>query len=140
VNDVFIKGANAVDPQGNVGVLAANPRGGTVGIFWPTVIARGANLICPVGLEKLIPSVETACIETGQEKLTYSMGLKVGLLPLAGAKVVTEIQALELLYQVQATHIASGGISGSEGSVVLSVKGEKVQIEKMWKEINQIKC
>lgn len=133
--DVFIKGANAVDPQGNAGVLAANPQGGTVGKFWAIVAARGAHIVCPVGLEKLIPSVETACIESGQEIFTYATGHKVALLPLAGAKVVTEIQAVEQLYGLQATHIASGGVMGSEGSVVLSVKGARDKIDIMWKEL-----
>ncbi len=135
-DDVFIKGANAVDPMGNAGVLAANPEGGTVGAFWAVVCARGGNIICPVGLEKLIPSVETACVEAGQGRFKYAQGHKVGLLPLPGAKVVTEIQALKVLYDVEAVHIASGGIMGSEGSVVLSVKGTDEQIEAVWKEIS----
>lgn len=136
-DDVFIKGANAVDAEGNAGVLAANPEGGTVGIFWAIVAARGANLICPVGLEKLIPSVEEACRETGQDRFSFSMGLKVGLLPLPGAKVITEIQAMEILYGLEATHIASGGILGSEGAVVLSVKGEMKAVQKMWDDVNR---
>jgi len=136
-DDVFIKGANAVDAEGNAGALAANPEGGTVGIFWAIVAARGANLICPVGLEKLIPSVEEACRETGQDRFSFSMGHKVGLLPLPGAKVITEIQAMEILYGLEATHIASGGILGSEGAVVLSVKGEMKAVQKMWDDVNR---
>lgn len=137
--DVFIKGANAVDSKGNAGVLAANPKGGTVGASWALVIARGAQLICPVGLEKLIPSVEKACFESGQERFDYSMGHKVALMPLSGAKVVTEIQAMRILYKLDAAHIASGGILGSEGSVVLSVKGAKDDVERMWEEVNSLK-
>jgi hypothetical protein len=137
--DVFLKGANAVDAEGNVGVLAANPQGGTVGASWAIVRARGGHLICPVGLEKLIPSVQKACEESGQERFQLSMGYKVSLMPLAGAKVVTEIQALKILYDLEATHIASGGILGSEGAVVLSVKGERDNLELMWKEMDYIK-
>jgi hypothetical protein len=137
--DVFIKGANAVDPKGNAGVLVANPQGGTVGTFWSIVAARGANLICPVGLEKLIPSVETAIWEAGQNRIDFADIYKVGLLQLPNAKVVTEIQAIEILYGLVSTHIASGGIDGSEGSVVLSVKGGKAEVEKMWNEIAELK-
>jgi len=137
--DVFIKGANAVDPAGNVGVLAGNPQGGTVGKFWALVRARGARHICPVGLEKLIPSVEKAVEESGQEWFSYSIGLKASLMPLPGALVVTEIEALRILYDLEATHIASGGVMGSEGSVVLSVKGEKPNIDRMWGEIQSYK-
>lgn len=137
--DVFLKGANAVDAQGRVGVLAANPTGGTVGAFWAIAASRGAQLICPVGLEKMVASVENAVYASGQGYFDYSMGHKVGLLQLAGAKAFTEIQALEVLYGVKAVHIASGGIIGSEGAVVLSVEGDKVVVERMWGEIAKLK-
>lgn len=138
-DDVFIKGANAIDAEGNAGVLAANPQGGTVGAFWGLVTARGANLICPAGLEKMIPSVDKACNESGQLRFKYSMGFPVALLPLPGAKVFTEIQAVEQLYGLEATHIASGGILGSEGSVVLSVKGEPAAIDALWEDVQKFK-
>lgn len=139
VNDVFIKGANAVDHEGNAGVLAANPQGGTVGAFWGLVTARGAHLICPVGLEKLIPSVDEACNESGQQRFIHSMGLPVALMPISGAKVFTEIQAIKQLFDLEAAHIASGGIMGSEGSVVLSVKGSSDKIDAMWESISKFK-
>jgi len=138
-DDVFVKGANAVDCEGNVAVLAANRRGGTVGVFWALVKARGAHMLCPVGLEKLIPSVVDASRECGQQLFKYSTGLKTGLLPLPGAKVITEIEAFKILFDVDATHIASGGIGGSEGSVALSVKGDENKIETMWDTIQSIK-
>ncbi len=54
-SDVIIKGANALDPDGVAGVMMANPTGGTTGSIIGTVMARGINLIIPVGLEKSIP-------------------------------------------------------------------------------------
>ena len=54
--DVSVKGANAVDPDGNIGVFAADKAGGTVGGIWPTITARGAHWVAPVSLERLIPS------------------------------------------------------------------------------------
>jgi len=138
-NDVFIKGANAIDPEGNAGVLAASDVGGTVGAFWALAISRGASVICPVGLEKLIPSVPAAVMEAGQERFQFNMGKKVGLLQLSGAKVITEIQALAILYNLQAVQIAAGGIGGSEGSVVLSVKGNESAIRTMWDDLRKIK-
>jgi hypothetical protein len=51
--DVSVKGVNAVDPEGNVGVIAANELGGTIGAIWPILSARGSYLIAPVGMEKL---------------------------------------------------------------------------------------
>ena len=54
-NDVVIKGANAIDPDGIAGVMLANPVGGTTGNITGPVMAKGINLVIPVGLEKSIP-------------------------------------------------------------------------------------
>ncbi len=56
-DDVMIKGANAVDMQGNAGIWTCGVKGGTIGMCWPIITPRGSHLIQPVGLEKLIPSV-----------------------------------------------------------------------------------
>ena len=121
--DVSIKGANAVDPDGNVGVLAASEAGGTIGSIWPTLSARGAYLIAPTGLEKLVPSVIDAAMHCGNRLFDYVMGSNVGLIPVVNALVVTEVQALELLTGVTATHVSSGGVGGSEGAVILTLEG-----------------
>ena len=55
---IFIKGANAVDPEGNAGIFVAHPSGGTMGYAYSILTARGCRIITPVGLEKLIPSCE----------------------------------------------------------------------------------
>jgi len=117
--DVFIKGANAVDPWGIAGVFTGNDQGGTCGGHMGVVVARGVHLVVPVGLEKLVPSVIAAARVCGITRLKYATGQRVGLWPLVGAIVVTEIQALQLLCGVRATHVGSGGIGGGEGSVVL---------------------
>ncbi|MDP7675203.1 MAG: hypothetical protein QGI31_10345, partial [Dehalococcoidia bacterium] len=44
-SDVSVKGANAVDWNGNIGVLAADGMGGTVGGIWGTLTARGSHWI-----------------------------------------------------------------------------------------------
>ncbi len=123
--DVSIKGANAVDPQGNIGVLAADGGGGTVGGIWGTITARGAHWVAPVGLERLIPSVIDAAQYCGNHLWDYTMGQSAGLMPVVNAKVVTEIQALELLTGVTAVHVASGGVAGSEGAVILALTGDE---------------
>jgi len=137
--DMFIKGANAVDAQGNIGILVSNDSGGTIGSVWGTVLARGLEFICPIGLEKLIPSVPAAAAAAGQKKFLHCHGNPVGLLPVVGAKVITEIEAIRILFQVEAVHIASGGILGSEGSVVLSILGEEENINHAWERINLLK-
>ncbi len=126
-NDVYIKGANAVDAEGHAGVLMADGAGGTIGASMGIIQARGSNLIVPVGLEKLVPSVIDAAGRCGQDGFAYSMGLSVGLMPLVDAKVITEVQAIEVLFGregVRAHHVASGGVAGCEGAVVLAIEGE----------------
>jgi len=128
-SDVFIKGANALDPTGKAGVLLGSSTGGTIGIAVPIIAARGISLIVPVGLEKMIPTpIEVATKEAGIQRMNYSMGLPVGLIPLRGT-VVTEIEAIEILTGAQAIPIAAGGICGAEGSVVLVVKGSNEQVK-----------
>ncbi|NQW17845.1 MAG: hypothetical protein HQ478_10220 [Chloroflexi bacterium] len=123
--DVSIKGANAVDPHGNIGVFAGDGAGGTVGGIWGTLTARGAHWIAPVSLERLIPDVIDAHFHAGNHLWDLTMGQAAGFMPVVTAKVVTEIQALEILTGVTAVHIASGGVGGSEGAVMLALEGDK---------------
>ena len=106
-DDVLIKSANAVDPQGNAGVLVASDVGGTIGAALPIVVPRGAHLIMPVGLEKLVPSVTEASHKLGIGRCKFATGWRVGLMPVVNALVVTEVQALGILASVRATHVAS---------------------------------
>ncbi len=130
-NDVFIKGANAIDSTGQAGVLLGIENGGTIGKAVGHVMAKGMNFIIPVGLEKsIMGSVQANAGELGIQKLEYSTGMPVGLIPVSG-KVITEIQALRILANLEVFHVASGGISGGEGSVTLLVKGESQEIEKI---------
>ena len=128
--DVFIKGANAVDPYGNAGVLCAHPVGGTIGFAYGIISARGLQLIVPVGLEKLVPSVPEAARHLGQERLYYHSGLKVGMLTITNGIVITELQALQILFDVKAVHVGSGGVNGSEGTVVIAIEGAKVELDR----------
>lgn len=137
--DVFIKGANAVDPQGNAGIFAASFKGGTIGMCWPVVTPRGSHLIIPVGLEKLIPSVIEAAKHTGIHYFKYSTGLPARLMPVELAKVITEVQAFGILCGVRAYHIASGGVGGSEGAVILSIEGDEERMEKAMALVKAIK-
>jgi len=130
--DAVIKGANAVDPQGNAGVLASNPQGGTIGALVSFIGVRGLPIIMPVGLEKLVASVPDAANGWGQLTLDRSMGEKPWLVPVTSAWVVTEVEALGVMAGVRARHVASGGIGGSEGAVVLLLEGYEQNIEKAW--------
>lgn len=137
--DIFIKGANALDHTGMVGVLASNNTGGTIGGAWGTLMQRGIEIVCPVGLEKFIPDVREA-VEFMKGKATdEAMGDKVALMPVMGATVVTEITALKLLFNVEAKCIAAGGIDGSEGAITLVIDGEEKDVKRALAEIKQIK-
>lgn len=137
--DVFIKGANAVDPEGTPGIYVASRKGGTIGMSWPIVTPRGAHLIIPVSLEKLVPSVLEASKHTGIYHFTYSTGIPVKLVPVPTALVITEIQAFALLTGVRAYHMGSGGVAGSEGSVHLSLTGDEAHVEKAFELVKEIK-
>lgn len=138
-DDVFIKGGNAVDPSGAVGILLGDEYSGTIGWALPVVTARGSHLIMPVGLEKLIPSVIEAARHCGQGRQKYRLGMPVGLMPVVTAKVVTEIEALEILAGVKALHVSSGGINGSEGSVVLVIEGLDEHVTRAFELVKGIK-
>ncbi len=127
--DVIIKGGNALDLDGNVGVLMAHPLGGTVGVICGPALARGIRIMIPIGLEKMIAGdVHEYALELGREEVDLAMGNKVGLFPIPGI-VVTELDSLELLFNVSATHVASGGVGGAEGCAVILIEGTKEDVE-----------
>jgi len=138
-DDVFIKGANAVDIKGNIGILVAAHYGGFAQEAWFAVVGRGGQFICPVGLEKLIPSVNEAAQKCGIFRFKYSMGLPTALVTFSNAKVVTEIQAIQVLTGASATHVASGGIGGSEGAVTLVIEGEAPVLEQAFELVKSVK-
>lgn len=129
-DDVFVKGANAIDPYGVAGGLQTNPNGGSWADAFGLITARGLHCIVPVGLEKMIPSVVEASRKAGQLRLDYCIGNAPGVVPLPSFKVVTEIQALEILAGVSSTVISAGGIGGSEGARGFVVEGSEEQVKK----------
>lgn len=125
--DVVIKGANALDPDGIAGVMMSHPAGGTTGSFMGSVMAKGINLVIPVGLEKSIPySVIEISKRIGIQRCTKATGHPVGMMPLPG-KVITEVQALTLLGAEDVFPIGAGGVEGGEGSVTLYVAGDMAE-------------
>lgn len=127
---VFVKGANAVDAEGNVGVFVANPAGGTIGWAYGILSARGCHLVVPVGLEKLVPSVREAARHCGQDRLYYCQGIRVGMIPIMNATVVTELDAFRILFGLKAVHVGGGGIGASQGAVALVAEGERERIDR----------
>ena len=139
IETVVIKGANAIDPFGNAGVIAAGFDGGTMGATLGTVVSQGLKYLVPVGLEKMIPSVDEACAWSGAKTIDYTIGADFGMFRLPNATIVTEIEALRTLADVEAKHIASGGVGESAGSVVLMIKGEEAKVRKAISIVESIK-
>jgi hypothetical protein len=121
--DIIIKGGNALDPWGTVGVLMGMSTGGTVGRYLAPSLARGVDLVIPIGLEKAIhTSIAEIAQELGSGRLDMTMGLACGMHPLVG-RVVTEIDALEALFPVEVMQVAAGGVGRGAGSVSLLING-----------------
>ena len=120
---VMIKGANAVDADGNVGVITSGFDGGTVGNSLGIMTSTGLKYIVPVGLEKLVASVPEAVKHAGAKTFDYSLGANFGMFLLPNAIAVTEIRALQILANVDVKHLASGGVGGNEGAVILVAIG-----------------
>ncbi|MCS7240367.1 MAG: hypothetical protein NZ651_03885 [Candidatus Bipolaricaulota bacterium] len=136
--DVVIKGGNALDPEGTVGVLVAGEDGGTVGKFYAAALARGADIVIPISRIKSIHTpVSELCQRLGKGKLLWASGFKVGLFPLLG-HVVTETEAVEILYGISAEHVASSGVGLGAGAVTLLLSGSREKVETAFREISEL--
>ncbi len=124
--DVVIKGANALDASGTVGVLVGDQRqGGTIGSLYGPIKSKGIDLLVPIGLEKMVwGDIAASSGLAGANECKHSEGMPCGLFPVAGT-VMTEIDALELLFDVDVVHIASGGLADAQGSVALLIDADE---------------
>lgn len=138
-NDVFIKGANAIDNEGNVGVIVADKNGGTVGRYIGTVISRGVKWIAPVSIGKLVQDVVEASYFAKIEEFDLCMGLPISIFPVVNAIPITELDAFEILFDLDAILLAKGGIWEDEASVVIGVEGEEENVKKAHEFIEKIK-
>lgn len=127
--DVVIKGGNALDyANKTVGVWTGSPTGGTTGKITPALAERKAHLVIPIGLEKLvagrIEDIAARSVEPveGEGKLPRMRLLK--------GNIVTEIEALKILANVDAFQASAGGVGGAEGGVWLVWRGKREDVEK----------
>jgi hypothetical protein len=139
IQTVIIKGANAIDSKGKVGIISSGFDGGTMGATLGTAVSQGLRYIVPVGLEKFVSSVEESCAWTGAKTLDYSMGADFGMFLVPNALVVTEIEALRILTGVDSKHVASGGIGACAGAVVIVSEGAEDNVKKAISLIESIK-
>lgn len=126
-SDVYVKGVNALDPEGNVGVLFGLE--GSMAYIQTAKKKRNFSIIYPAGLEKLIPvSVKQAAKEAQFTRYESGMGMPVGLYPCPAGVTITEVRAIEILSGALAIPIASGGLGGAEGAVTLVLKGNADEV------------
>ncbi len=124
-SDLIICGANAIDSFGNAAMMVGSPGGGETPLALNTWYAEGVPVIIPVGLEKLIPgNINDIVKKTGRRHKQYAFGMSVGLVPIIG-EILTEIEALAILFRVQAMPIGAGGLGNAQGSITFDVSGSE---------------
>ncbi|MDD1776002.1 MAG: hypothetical protein LUP94_01450 [Candidatus Methanomethylicus sp.] len=137
--DAFIKGANAVDVFGNAGVYLGSSTGGTMGLSIGPVLARGVKMIIPVSLEKLVPyPIMDIAPRLGSQKLNAAMGLPFGMMPLPG-EIVTEVEAINMLFGCECIPVGGGGVNGGEGSHCYLMEGDEDSVKAAWESVCRIK-
>jgi hypothetical protein len=138
-DDVFIKGANAIDPFGAAGILLHGSGGGTIGTAWGHIMRNGIQCIIPAGLEKLVPiSLSEAAMRMGANVIDKAMGWPCGMMVIQG-QIITEMEAFKLLFDVDAIPVAGGGIDGGEGCKVYLLEGTNENAEAAYEFVQAIK-
>ncbi len=138
-DDVFVKGANAVDTSGAAWVMLASETGGTLGHVLGTLMARGVPILVPVGLEKYVPArLDTAATKAGIHQIELSTGSAVGLIPLPG-EIFSEIEAFKLMGDVEVYIIGAGGIGGGEGSYTFMLEGGESVVKDIFDRVEKIR-
>ena len=138
-DDVMIKGANAIDPFGAAGILLAGSGGGTIGTAWGHLIRNGAQLIIAAGLEKLVPGpLDSVAPMMGTEAIDKAMGWKCGMMVVQG-QIITEMEAMKLLFGVDVIPVAGGGIDGAEGCKIFLLEGPAENVELAFGVLSELK-
>jgi hypothetical protein len=137
--DVVIIGANAIDSDGNAAMMYGAPFGGPPGRIISGLMSECRNVIVAAGLEKLIPgSLLDVIKKTSRKSVDLSMGMAVGLTPIVG-RIVTEVESISALADVDCFVIGMGGISGAEGATTLVIDGPREHVSRIERLIEIIK-
>jgi len=125
--DVIIKGANALDYNNQTAGIIVGSSAGTIGKAYPKIIGKKTHLIIPIGLEKQVAG-NVVDIARKMRQPVDTIG-KVNSMFMVTGHIVTEIEAIKLLADVDSFQAAGGGIGGAEGAVWLVVRGDKKKVE-----------
>jgi hypothetical protein len=93
----------------------------------PYVVARKAHLVIAVGLEKQV-SADVKQMHLKMREPLPSLNDIPSMFLLTG-HIVTELEAMKILADVEAFQAAAGGIAGAEGGVWLIVRGSRRSVE-----------
>ena len=127
---IIIKGANAFDLEGHVGIITSGFNGGTVPNFIGYMTSKGLKWISPVGYDKLVPSVPAASRALGgANHIDISMGADPGMYCLSSADIITEVEAIKMMFNCEAKVVCASGIGGNEGAHYWAVDGEEADIK-----------
>lgn len=134
--DIIIKGANYIDTERiRAGILIGHPNGGTIAAAIKAVIGKRVKLLLPVGLEKR--NFENLDEITSLLNRADATGPR--MFPVTG-EIITEIEAIELLYGLKARLVAAGGVCGAEGAVWIAIEGDPEQLAFAKQSLELIKC
>ncbi len=137
--DVFIKGANAIDPFGQAGILLGGAGGGTIGAVWGYLTSNGITTIIAAGLEKLVPiNLTDAVNRMGINKVDIALDVKCGMM-VVGGYIITEMEAFKELFGVEVVPIGGGGIDGAEGCKIFLLDGEDEAIKEAVEAVKKIR-
>jgi hypothetical protein len=136
-DDLYIKGVNAIDPQGKAGILlAARSSGGSIGLVLKKQKEKKFKMILPAGHEKQIP-IPISEAQKAAVRTTKSQGIPCSMWRIRG-KIITEIDAFKQLFDIEAIPISAGGVCGAEGAFVWVLKGNDKNVEEAVKLCEEI--
>lgn len=92
---------------------------------------EGAKVIVAAGIEKLIPGSVYDSVKCARRRgIDSSRGMACGLFPVVG-ELVTELEAIQEISNVNAVLIGKGGIAGGEGSCLFQAWGTEPEIKRL---------
>ena len=136
-DDIYVKGVNAIDPEGKTGVLLAEKRGGSLGLVLQKQKEKKFKIVIPVGVEKRIP-IRLGDAISAAAKLEKAQGIPCALWRLRG-KLITEIEAFRQLFNVEAIPVSAGGLCGAEGAFIWVLQGEETNVMKAYHFCDEIR-
>ncbi|MHA2107201.1 MAG: hypothetical protein ACW99R_05840 [Candidatus Hodarchaeales archaeon] len=139
--DLIIKGGNTLGTDWVAGVLVAHPQGGTIGSVYSIALSRGIKILVPISIQKSIPFAVTEITPElgGQNKIDFARGLPVGLFPILGGEIFSEIEAIDAIATVNVYPIGAGGVYNGAGASVFEISGPSSEVEKIKNLFEEIK-